>query len=145
MSWDIFGAHLPADIKSTKDLPADFKLVPIGLRSEVIAKIKQLYPESNFSDPSWGKLDHPDCYIEFPLGDEEVLPWVPMYVRGDGGDVVARILAHFGLRAFDTFSESGLFEMDPVRRAQTSKRWGSYLAAVAEHLASENENQENDH
>ncbi len=144
MSWDIFGMHLPDGIKTAKDIPAGFKPTAIGSRSEIIARIKALYPEANFSDPSWGQLFLPDCIIEFPMGDEEVLESLAMYVRGDGGDVVARILAHFGLRAFDTASESGLFEMDPVRRAQTSKRGGSYLSAVAEHLGNEDKSQDND-
>ena len=144
MSWDIFGMHLPPGIKTGKDIPADFKPAAIGLRSEIIAKIKALYPEANFSNPSRGVLMLPDCVIEFPMGDEEVVDMLSMFVRGDGGDVVARILAHFGLRAFDTASESGLFEFDPVLRTQTSKRWGSYLAAVAEDLAGENKKQGDD-
>src|SRR5690348_5430012 len=108
--------HLPPHITNGKKIPPDFKPAAIGPRSEIIAKIKALYPEANFSNPSWGQLMLPDCIIEFPMRNEEVY-MLSMYVRGDGGDVVARILNHFGLRALDTASESGLFEFDPVLRA----------------------------
>jgi hypothetical protein len=136
VSWDIFGLHLPPEIKTKEDIPSGFEPAPIGPRSEIIAKITALYPECNFSNPSWGVLDHPDCVIEFSMR-EGVVTVLAMCVRGNGGDVVARILARRGLRALDTMSDSGVFEPDPVLRAQSFTRWQSYLSAIADHLASE--------
>lgn len=53
MSWDLFVMNLPPEIKSSKDIPRDFNPSPIGPRSEIIAKISALYPECDFSDPTW--------------------------------------------------------------------------------------------
>jgi hypothetical protein len=54
MSWDIFVQDLPPGIASIADIPDGFVPSPIGLRSEVIAKLSALYPECSFADPSWG-------------------------------------------------------------------------------------------
>jgi hypothetical protein len=138
MSWDIFVFDLPPEIVSLQDVPKDFAPSPIGPRSEIIAKLSALYPECDFSDPSWGSLGLPGCHIEFNLGsrdkpDCDELESFVMHVRGDGRapDVVAHILGELGLRAFDPSSKSGIFEQDRVSRSQSFERWRAYRAQIA--------------
>jgi hypothetical protein len=69
---DLFVMNLPPEIKSSKDIPRDFDPSPIRLRSEIIAKICELYPECDFSNPAWGRLELPGCLIEFSLSRELV-------------------------------------------------------------------------
>lgn len=45
MSWDTFVQDLPPGIASISDIPDDFEPSPIGLRSDIIAKVSALYPE----------------------------------------------------------------------------------------------------
>lgn len=133
MSWDIFVQDLPPGIASIEDIPDDFEPAPIGLRSEVIKKISALYPECDFTDPSWGVLDLPGCSIEFNLDDtEQLMDSFAMHVRGDehAANVVAHILRELGMRAIDVSSDSGLFEQDPVLRSESFRRWQSYRAQV---------------
>jgi hypothetical protein len=137
MSWDLFAMHLPPEIKRLSDLPKDFAPSPIGPRSEIIAKLSALYPECDFSDPSWGSLALPGCHIEFSLGsrdksDSDELKCFVMHVRGDerAPNVVAHILGELGLRAFDPSSKSGIFEQDPVSRSESFERWRAYRAQI---------------
>jgi hypothetical protein len=67
MSWDIFVMNIPPEYTRLKDVPKNIVLEPLGSRSELIGKISKIYPECNFSDPSWGILEHPDCVIEFSI------------------------------------------------------------------------------
>jgi hypothetical protein len=73
MSWDIIVQDFPKDVKSAKDIPADYHPKPIGTRSEIIAKILEVVPSADFSDLSWGDIDEDGWSIEVNLGDEEVL------------------------------------------------------------------------
>ncbi len=133
MSWDIFVQDLPLGITSIEEIPDDFERSSIGLRSEVIAKISALYPECDFTDPSWGVLDLPDCSIEFNLDDcEQPMHGFAMHVRGDesAASVVAHILRELGLRAIDVSSDSGLFEQDPILQSKSFARWQAYRSQI---------------
>jgi hypothetical protein len=132
MSWDIFVQDLPPGIASIDDIPDDFEPAPIGLRSEIIAKVSALYPECNFADPSWGVLDLPGCSIELNLGSDEELDSFALHVRSDerAPTVVAHILGELGVRALDPSSDSSLFEQDPILRSKSFASWQSYRSEV---------------
>jgi hypothetical protein len=132
MSWDIFVQDLPAGISSVADIPDSFKPGPIGQRSEIMAKLSALYPESNFTDPSWGTLELPGCSIEFNLGSGDKLQSFAMHVRGDerAPVVIGDIIAGLGVRALDPSSASGLFESDPILRSESFTRWKSCRSQV---------------
>jgi hypothetical protein len=132
MSWDIFVQDLPPGIASVADIPDSFVPSPIGLRSEVIAKLSALYPDCNFADLSWGVLDLLGCSIELNLGSSEQLRSFAMHVRGDGRapNVVAHVLGELGMRALDPSSTSGLFEQDPILRSESFARWQSHRSHV---------------
>jgi hypothetical protein len=134
MSWDIFVQDLPAGIASVADIPHDFVPSPIGLRSDVIARVSALYPECSFAKPSWGVLDIPGCSIELNLGTAEELMSFAMHVRGDerASTVVAHILGELGMRALDPSSRTGLFEQDAILRSESFARWRSYRSSVLE-------------
>jgi hypothetical protein len=132
MSWDIFVQDLPPGIASVDDVPDDFVPSPIGLRSEVIARVSALYPECSFADPSWGVLDIPGCSIELNLGAREQLKSFAMHVRGDERalSIVAHILGELGMTALDPSAPSGLFEQDAILRSESFARWRQYRASV---------------
>ena len=56
MSWDISVLDLPADAHSESDIPHDFASATLGERSELIATILDVAPQSDFSHPAWGEL-----------------------------------------------------------------------------------------
>jgi len=118
MSWDIFVQDIPSDVKQISDMHErhrNFKPSPIGARSEIIKRIKEIVPEADFSNPAWGVIDGERFSIEVNMGDAEECKGFALHVRG--GDaaayVVSEILDSLDLRAFDPSSTTDLFEIGP--------------------------------
>jgi hypothetical protein len=132
MSWDIIVQDLPAGISSVAEIPDNFTPGPIGQRSEIIATLSALYAEFSLTDPSWGILELPGCYIEFSFGPGDTLKWLAMNVRGDARApvVVGHIIDALGMPALDPCSSSGLFESDPILRLESFNRWRNYRSQI---------------
>ncbi|MFC4309465.1 hypothetical protein ACFPN2_10270 [Steroidobacter flavus] len=131
MSWDIFVQDMPPSIVSPADIPRDFVPAALGQRTEIIRKICEVVPFANFTDPAWGLIDGPGFSIEVNLGDAPIVQGFAFHVRGGNtaAAVISDILAHMGFRAFDTASESGMFE--PGAAAEESmSRWRTYKDSV---------------
>jgi hypothetical protein len=97
MSWDIIVMDLPPGLKSVAELPKDFKPRPLGQRSDLIKKISAIFPNIDFSDPSWGILKADGCYIEFSMGPHDEVKDFGLHVRG--GDECPNVVAHPSRRA----------------------------------------------
>jgi len=135
MSWDIFVQDIPKDVKRISDMHekySNFKPCPIGVRSEIIRKIKEVVHEADFSNPAWGVMDGNGFSIEVDMGDTEECMGFAFHVRG--GDaaafVVSDILECLGLRAFDPSSETGLFEIG-LGALDALQRWRRYRGIVS--------------
>ncbi|HXC34693.1 MAG TPA: hypothetical protein VNV43_02400 [Candidatus Acidoferrales bacterium] len=114
MSWDISILDLPAEAKTLADIPKDFKPSPLGPRSEVIARIREILPDTDFNDPAWGVFDGGDFSIEFNIGRKEICDGLMLHVRGGGGSAmaaVAGLLRHLKLRGIDC-QTSDFFRLD---------------------------------
>ena len=135
MSWDIFVQDIPATANRVDDIPDDFAPVPLGVRSDVLRRIKEIVPGANFSDPSWGTFEGPNFSVEFNIGNATNVESFAMHIRGGDAAVgfVADFLSRCGWRAFDTSSESGIF--DPANAIESLRRWREYRDHV---LRSEN-------
>jgi hypothetical protein len=130
MSWDIFVQDFPKDAASVADIPDDFLPKDVGDRSEIIAKISEVVPEADFSNPTWGLIDGEDWSIEVNIGDSDTCSGIALHVRG--GDeaigVVDAVLRALGLRAID--SQTGdFFVAGPEAHASFSK-WREYRDSV---------------
>jgi len=103
MSWDISIQDLPRDVQNVTNIPDDYLPSPLGSRDKVIARIHEVIPDVDFSDPTWGILDRPDFSIEFNMGVEEICNGFMLHVRGGVGaaETVARLLQHLQLRGID--------------------------------------------
>jgi hypothetical protein len=103
MSWDISIQNLPAEVQSIDEIPGNYQPAPLGAQSDLIARIQQVLPEVDFSDPTWGILDQPNFSIEFNMGSSDICDGFMLHVRGGGGAVptIARLLDHLKLRAID--------------------------------------------
>ena len=130
MSWDIFVFDMLRGAKAVEDIPADFKQAPISRRSDVIAGIRQVVPEADFSRPSWGSIEGDGWSIELNMGDEEECDGFAFHVRG--GDaavgVVAAILSHLDLRAVD--SCTGDFFAAGPESLESFRKWRAYRDRV---------------
>ena len=131
MSWDIFVQDMPSGLTSAADMPDDFAPKSLGVRQVIIEKIRSVVPTADFSEPAWGVIDGPGFYIEVNLGMNEEVDGFIFHVRG--GDmaafIVADILEHLGLRAFDMGSDSGLFSIGPDG-SEGQKKWREYREQV---------------
>ncbi len=129
MSWDIFVADYPKHASTVEDIPDDYRPPAIGTRTDIIARIKDVVPSADFSDPSWGRIRGDTFSIEVNLGDDEELMGFAFHVRGgeDAVDVIAGILDHLNLRAVESGS-GGFFE----RHAAIAgfRQWRSYRDRV---------------
>ncbi len=95
----------------------------------MIARILEVLPDVDFSDPTWGMFERPGFSIEFNMGAEEICGSFMLHVRG-GGDAmatVARLLQHLQLRGIDC--QTGDFFS--IEAAQNSfGQWQAYRDRV---------------
>jgi hypothetical protein len=126
MSWDIFIQQFPDGASRVTDIPDTFTAGPIGRRDELIARIRQALPATDFTDPAWGVLRTDDYSIEFGLGDDEVLYGITLHVRGSDEVLphITQVLKTLGLRAIDSWT--GEF-FDPDVAPHSLARWRNYV------------------
>ncbi|HSP17510.1 MAG TPA: hypothetical protein VLV78_22385 [Thermoanaerobaculia bacterium] len=126
MSWDIFIQQFPDGARTVSEIPDTFTAGPIGRRSDLIAKIRSVLPDADFTDPAWGVLDGHDYTIEFGLGDEDPLYGITLHVRGSDAVLpsVTKVIDALGLRAIDSWT--GEF-FDPGVAAHSLARWRNYI------------------
>ena len=119
----------PAKAKKVADIPGDFQPKPIGARKALIKNIEQVFPDVDFSNPAWGRLDGPDFSIEFNIGEEEMCGGLMLHVRGGGGAMAAinRLLKHLQMRAIDC-QTGEFFVMEAADKSFA--RWGKYRDKV---------------
>jgi hypothetical protein len=82
---------------------------PIGKRAEIIAKIIDVVPDADFSDPAWGTIQGQGWSIELNMGTSEDCKSFAFHIRGrrEAANVVGAVLDHLKLRAVD--AETGEF------------------------------------
>jgi len=94
------------------------------------AKIKELIPDADFADPSWGRIEADDWSIEVNIGVDEECKSFALHVRGgdEAVGVVAAILDHLNLRALD--SQTGEFFIAGLEAPDSFQKWRAYRDQV---------------
>ncbi|MDJ0709208.1 MAG: hypothetical protein QNJ14_02405 [Woeseiaceae bacterium] len=126
MSWDIFVHDFPSHLLSVADIPDNFQPGPIGSRSDVSARILEVFPGADFTDPCWGVIDGADWSIEVNIGEDEPCTGFALHVRGGDGaaEAVAAILDHLQLRAIDM--QTGEFFVAAENARASLSRWRNF-------------------
>lgn len=127
MSWDVFVQHLPDGVRRVSEIPDDYEAEPLGARAELIAEIKRVLPDTDFSNPAWGKLDREDFSLEISVGTEETVDLITVHVRrGSAAAVyaVSQIITAVGGRGLDSWTGE-LF--DPAIGSHSLRRWRTYV------------------
>lgn len=129
MSWDIFVQDLPPEARSVKDVPDEFHPHPLGRRDEVIGRIRSVFPDADFEDPSWGRLQKDGYSIDISIGDLEEVGGVTLHVRGsdDAVGAVVALIEAIGGRGVDSWTGE-LF--DQAVALHSIRRWRAYLEEI---------------
>ena len=107
MGWDVVAMDLPTDCRDIGSLPEEFSPQPLGNRSDLIRKIKEVYPNANFDRPAYGEILTPEFVIEVCILQEDDVMTIGFHVHGDDSmavTVIGDILVHLDLRAVDLSS-----------------------------------------
>jgi hypothetical protein len=116
MSRDIFVQDIPPGISTAQDIPNDFRpRSGIVTRAAVLEALRTEAPESRIDNFGWAIVSVPNVYhIEVDLSGDELLDGFAFHVSGgpEADRLIAKVLHRLQLRAFDTASESGLFNRE---------------------------------
>lgn len=103
MSWEILVQDLP-DVAVLEDVPDDFRPGPIGTRTDLIARIKEVAPAAEEQD-GWLFIQNTevDLSIQFHMEDPQFVRYLLIHVHGGENSKahVIRIIEKLGLRAVD--------------------------------------------
>lgn len=133
-SWDIIVQDIPPGITSVDQMPQGFRAAPIGRRDDIMAAIREIAPDVDFTDPTWGVLRRDSFSIEINIGDEPVTHDFAFHVRGadEAVDVITQILQRLELRAYDPQSISGIFQPGAAAR-ESLQAWRAIHDPVVGH------------
>lgn len=117
--------NFPAEAQQVADIPGDFQPASLGKRDDLIAQIREVVPNADFTDPQWGVFEGDGFSIEFEMGDEEICQSVMLLVRGGGSPapLVGALLDRLKVRAVDC-QTSEFFDVEAARASFGS--WQKY-------------------
>jgi hypothetical protein len=129
MSWDVFVQDLPPDVRSIKDVPDEYQPRPLGRRDEVIGRIRTVFPDVDFSDPSWGHLRQEGFAVDISMEEGDPVTGVTLHVRGsdDAVGAVVDLIAAIGGRGVDSWTGE-LF--DQAIAFHSIRRWRAYMEEI---------------
>jgi hypothetical protein len=131
MSWDIYIQDFPQTATRVSDIPNDFQPNALGKRTELIAKIHDVVPSADFSNPEWGIFEGDGYSIEFVMGSSEVCTGISLFVRGGGSpaSLIAALLERLKLRGIDC-QTSQFFDVEAAKASYG--QWQQYRDRVIE-------------
>ncbi len=132
MSWGIIAQDLPQSATSVEETPDDFQLQSIGNGTQLISQIRQVVPQADFTDPTWGIVDDEDWTIKVRMGGKELCESIAFHVRGGDGVIgaVAAILDELKLRSIDC--QSSEFFTTGSDTLQSLPTWRHYRDRVVD-------------
>lgn len=105
VTWDVY-AIAAGGLRRLDDLPATYRPPIIGSHEAVAARIREIAPDVDASDPAWLRLAGPDHTVDISLGKGLDVREVIFYLdESAGGAAVGRVVElcrHLALRPFDT-------------------------------------------
>jgi hypothetical protein len=133
MSYILSLFKLPAHITSINELSQDAEVEPLGSKAAILALLADLFPDADFSDPTWVILNREEFAIEFIVGHEDPVASLGLRIHGaDRALAVAQLLCEqMGWRAFDpSFGELIDFGCDPEAGLRA---WRAYSHRALDH------------
>lgn len=113
MSWDLFIQSIPAKYTSMAAIPEGFTPKPLGAQAKVIKAIRAVLPGILF-EHGFAAVESKHGTVEIDIGHEDPVACVALFCRGNEGilPLVRALVKALGGRAFDTSSDTGIFDPD---------------------------------
>jgi hypothetical protein len=99
MSVIISMMRVPEGINSLDDIPPDFVREPLGSYAEVMAFIRSIFPDADYSDPTWISVSS-DQLSEIIMGEVED-PVYGLGFRNPSWELIQEVFKAVGWRGFD--------------------------------------------
>lgn len=120
MSWDIYAARFPAEVRDVAELPDDYEAPPIGTRAEIASALCSMFSGALVSAPDHVIIEGLGFCMDVGLGRVESCDGFMLFVRAGESratlGAVMRIVEHFGVRAWDISAGEFLdLSNDPMR------------------------------
>lgn len=130
MSWDVVVCRFSRTYTRMNQIDEDGSLLPMGSRAHIHAAISALFPDTDWSEPGWGKHQGPFGSVVFSVSDEEPVDSVMPHVRAGEGIVapIVELCLKHGWQAMDTTAGTFL-EQKPVPE-QGVTQWMAYRNQV---------------
>lgn len=115
VSRDIFVQDLPLGISTVDQIPDDWHPQPLPFgHAQVVDAVRELAPEADTTDPEWVHVTLSGVDVEVNVNDKFPLESFALHVRatdrGAANAFIGGLLDRLGARAFDSESESGIFQ-----------------------------------
>jgi hypothetical protein len=101
MSRQVTLMRFPPNVRSTCELPAGYKVEPLGPRADVMSLITRLFPEANTSDWTQIAVNSQDAQAEIYM-DAEHDPIEFVALRNPSENVIRTFCKATGWRAVDS-------------------------------------------
>jgi hypothetical protein len=113
MSWDLFIQSIPAKYTRMAAIPEGFTPKPLGAQAKVIKAIRAVLPGILF-EHGFAAVESKHGTVEIDIGHEDPVACVALSCRGNEGilPLVRALVKALGGRAFDTSSDTGIFDPD---------------------------------
>lgn len=131
--WGLVLTRLPAGATTLLELDPSVPCEPLGSVEDVAARVREVEPEAELSDPSHGWIRSSTWSIELAIGREDPVEWIRLFVRGSGDDVVGRIVRLADALGCVVFDDG---ELESVWDAADVRLWHAYQRACEEEDAS---------
>lgn len=131
--WGLVLTRLPAGATTLLELDPSVPCEPLGSVDAVAARVREVEPEAQLSDPSHGWIRSSTWLIELVIGPEDPVEWVRLFVRGSGDEVVGRIMGVAEALNCVVFDDG---ELESVSDAGDVRLWHAYQRACEQEDAS---------
>lgn len=105
MRWDVvvFGPDIPLAGKGGRAIFHDgWHPKSMGSRSQVAQALSEIWPQIDWSDPTWGILDGSGYCLEIALGRDDTVLTFTIFARGHATEPILDMLNGTGWRGLDT-------------------------------------------
>jgi len=121
--------RLPDGADTPLELDPNVPCEPLGSAEDVAARVREVEPEAELSDPSHGRIRSSTWSIELAIGRQDPVEWIRRFVHGSD-DVVGRIVRLADALGCVVFDDGELESVWDVRL------WHAYQRACEEQDAS---------